>query len=97
MIAINKSKKKINVYNLGTDEFSTVKNSVNWITKYLSLKPKVKYQRKKRGWPGDIPNIYLDTKKIRKLGWSPKYTIRESVIETLKFLIENKWILNKRN
>ena len=67
MIAIKKSKKKINVYNLGTDEFSKVKNSVNWITKYLSLKPKVKYQTKKRGWPGDIPNIYLDTKNIRKL------------------------------
>ena len=98
IIAIEKSKKKINVYNLGTDEFSKVKNSVNWITKYLSLKPKVKYQtKKKRGWPGDIPNIYLDTKNIRKLGWKPKYTIRESIIETLKFLIENKWILNKKN
>lgn len=97
IIAIEKSKKKINVYNLGTNDFSKVKDSVNWITKYLDINPKVKYQRKKRGWPGDIPNIYLDTKNIRKLGWQPKYTIKESIIETLEFLIKNKWLMNRKN
>jgi len=95
MIAIRKSPKKVNIYNLGTNQFSTVSNSVNQITKRLSLKPKINYKGGKRGWPGDVPTIYLNTKKIRKLGWKPKYTINESIIETLEFLIKNKWLLKK--
>ena len=95
MIAIRKSPKKVNIYNLGTNQFSTVSNSVNQITKHLSLKPKINYKGGKRGWPGDIPTIYLNTRKIRKLGWKPKYTINESIIETLEFLIKNKWLLKK--
>tara|TARA_B100000287_G_C20618032_1_gene774814 strand:- start:86 stop:1048 length:963 start_codon:yes stop_codon:yes gene_type:complete len=96
MIAIRSSNKKINIYNLGTNEFSRVRDSVKWITKHLLLKPMVKYQNNKRGWPGDIPNIYLDTKKIRKLGWKPVYTIEDSIIETLNFLKENKWLLKRK-
>ena len=95
MIAILKSPKKVNIYNLGTNQFSTVSNSVNQITKRLSLKPKINYKGGKRGWPGDVPTIYLNTRKIRKLGWKPKYTINESIIETLEFLIKNKWLLKK--
>ena len=95
MIAIRKSPKKVNIYNLGTNQFSTVSNSVNQITKRLSLKPKINYKGGKRGWPGDVPTIYLNTRKIRKLGWKPKYTINESIIETLEFLIKNKWLLKK--
>ena len=30
-----------------------------------------------RGWIGDNPFIFLDTAKIRALGWQPKLTIRE--------------------
>ena len=95
MIAILKSPKKVNIYNLGTNQFSTVSNSVNQITKRLSLKPKINYKGGKRGWPGDVPTIYLNTRKIRKLGWKPKHTINESIVETLEFLIKNKWLLKK--
>tara|TARA_B100000787_G_C16195079_1_gene300199 strand:+ start:3141 stop:4100 length:960 start_codon:yes stop_codon:yes gene_type:complete len=96
MMAIQKSSKKVNVFNLGTNEFSTVSNSVKQITKRLSLKPKVNYKGGKRGWPGDVPIIYLDTRKIRKLGWRPKNTINESIVETLEFLIKNKWLLKNK-
>ena len=95
MIAIQKSKGQVNIFNLGTNEFSTVNNSIKLITKHLSLSPKINYRGGKRGWPGDVPIIYLDSQKIRKLGWKPKFTINESIIETLKFLENNKWLLRK--
>ena len=33
-----------------------------------------------RGWIGDNPFIFLDTSRIRALGWAPKLTIREGII-----------------
>ena len=95
---INHSRSNANdTFNLiETNQFSTVSNSVNQITKRLSLKPKINYKGGKRGWPGDVPTIYLNTRKIRKLGWRPKNTINESIVETLEFLIKNKWLLKNK-
>ena len=42
-----------------------INHNIKIITKNLNLKPKVKYKGGKRGWIGDSPFIYLDTKKIR--------------------------------
>ena len=62
----------------------------------LKVKPKVTYSGGKRGWIGDSPFIFLDTKKIRSLGWKPKFTIKESIEKTVKYLENNKWVFKKR-
>ena len=95
-IGIKKSKKKINIFNLGTEEYITVKRSINILCKYLKINPKFKFKGGKRGWIGDSPFIFLDIKKIKKLGWTPKYSIKESIENTIKYLVNNKWVLNKR-
>ena len=92
MIAINKSKKKVNIFNLGTEEYSKVDDSIKWISKFLNVLPKIKYSGGSRGWIGDSPFIFLDTKRIRSLGWKSKYTIKQSVEDTLKYFLKNKWI-----
>ena len=63
----------------------------------MKLKPKLFIKEEKRGWIGDNPFIFLDTKKIRSSGWKPKYSIDESVRATTKFLIKNSWLLKKLN
>ena len=87
--------KKINIINLGTNKYINVKKSIKNICEILKLKPKVIYRGGKRGWIGDNPFILLDTKKIRSIGWKPKYTIEESVKVTTKYLIKNQWLLKK--
>ena len=84
--------KKVEIYNLGTDKFITVKYSIKIILKILNLNPKIYYSGGKRGWIGDSPKIYIDTKKIRKTGRKPKKTIEESIKETIKFFIKNRWL-----
>jgi UDP-glucose 4-epimerase len=49
-----------------------------------------------RGWIGDNPFIFLDTKKIRDSGWQPKVTIREGVARTLEWLQRNSWVFARR-
>ena len=60
-------KKGTHVYNLGLNQLITVRQSINILTKYLKLKPKLKFGKQKRGWIGDSPKILLDIKKIKKL------------------------------
>jgi len=87
---------KVNVYNLGADEWCEVNHSIGWITERLGVSPRLDYTGGERGWVGDSPFIFLDTKKIRALGWQPKLTIREGVIRTLDYLIANSWIYEAR-
>ncbi len=92
MLVMKKNNKNVNIYNLGTDRFITVKYSIKIILKILRLDPKIYYAGGKRGWIGDSPKIHLDTKKIRRIGWKPKKTIEESIKETLEFFISNPWL-----
>jgi UDP-glucose 4-epimerase len=86
---------KCEVYNLGVDGFCTVNDSISWICARLGVQPKIQYGGGDRGWVGDNPFTYLDTRKIRETGWLPARTIRQAVEETVAYLLENQWILDR--
>ena len=93
IVAIEKSNDKVNILNLGTNEYCEVNDSIAWINEYLQLKPTLSYTGTERGWIGDNPFIFLDTKKINNLGWKPKYSIKEGIIKTIQYLENNQWLL----
>jgi UDP-glucose 4-epimerase len=93
--AIARADQKINVFNLGCDEYCEVNESVQWITQRLGLSPELKYSGGDRGWIGDNPFIFLDCQKIRALGWQPRLTIRQGVERTLDWLAGNQWALER--
>src|SRR5262249_38469461 len=94
--AVRLARGKVNIFNLGTDEYCEVNDSIGWITSYLGLTPALIYSGGSRGWVGDNPFIFLDTARIRALDWAPKHTIRDSVLETLKWLSQNRWVMERR-
>jgi UDP-glucose 4-epimerase len=83
------------IYNLGIDGFCTVNESISWICERLGVRPHVEYGGGDRGWIGDTPFIYLDTRKIRATGWEPVYSIRQAIEETVANLVENRWVLDR--
>ncbi len=93
---IEKAQEKVNIYNLGTNEYCQVNDSIGWITGHLGLSPGLKYAGGERGWIGDNPFIFLDTAKVRALGWKPKLTIQQGIIRTLEYLQANQWLLEQR-
>ena len=95
-LAVEKASDKVNIFNLGSNEYCEVNDSLRWITEYLKLKPRFVYTGGDRGWIGDNPFILLDTTKICQLGWKPKLSIRESIIRTLEYLMQNRWVLEAR-
>lgn len=91
-VAIDRSDKKVNIFNLGTDESCRVVDSIGWITGHLGISPVLNYTGGERGWIGDSPLISLDCSRIRALGWKPRLSIREGVITTLDYLNANLWL-----
>ena len=97
MIATKKSKQKVNTFNLGCNEYVNVRTSAKTICKRLNLSPKFHFSGGKRGWVGDQPFVFLNTNRIRKLGWKNKINIKDSIKMTVDWLNNNKWIFKKRN
>jgi len=89
LLAIEAARDKVNIFNLGTEEYCEVRDSIGWICDHLGLKPEIRYTGGDRGWVGDNPFIFLDCAAVRSLGWRPKLTIQQSVIRTVEYLEQN--------
>ena len=87
----------VEIYNLGTNEYVQVNNSVGYISKALALKPTLEYTGGSRGWVGDNPFIFLDTAKIRATGWNTTLTIEQGIVRTLEWLQQNQWVYETRS
>jgi UDP-glucose 4-epimerase len=96
LLAMDKATEKVNIFNLGVDGYCEVKDSIGWICKELGVQPTLEYSGGDRGWIGDNPFIFLETKKIQSLGWRPKFGIRDGVVKTVDFLRANEWVFEVR-
>ena len=96
LMVMDHAREAVNVYNLGTEEYCTVDDSLGWISEALGLAPRRRYTGGERGWIGDSPFIFLDTAKVRGLGWRPRLTIRDGILRTLAYLQANPWVLEPR-
>jgi UDP-glucose 4-epimerase len=95
LTVIDRAQEKVNVFNLGTDEYCEVNDSIGWITRHLGIDPVRTYAGGDHGWIGDSPFIFLDISRIRSLGWKPKLSIREGIIRTLDYLRANPWLMDE--
>ena len=74
LFGLKNSSKQINMFNLGTEGSTSVNEITEMILKELNLKNvQLKYTGGIRGWPGDVHTVSLTSKKLRSLGWKPKY------------------------
>jgi len=93
LLAENNLNQKINIYNLGVDSYCEVLDSVHIICRELNVSPELSFTGGDRGWVGDNPFIFLETSKIRSLGWLPQLSIEEGVVKTINYLRDNQWVL----
>jgi UDP-glucose 4-epimerase len=96
LLAVEKAAKSVNIFNLGTDEYCQVHDSIRTICEHLKLAPEIRYSGGDRGWIGDNPFIFLDCARMRGLGWKPKLSIREGIVRTLSYLEQNQALLGAR-
>ena len=96
LLAMDKATEKVNIFNLGVDGYCEVNDSIGWICKEPGVQPTLEYSGGDRGWIGDNPFIFLDTKKIQSLGWKPRFEIMDGVVKTVEYLRANEWVFKSR-
>lgn len=76
---INHSTERFNVYNLGPDSRTKVKEIAAMVIEEMGLNAKIKYTGGDRGWVGDVPAFEYDLTKINNLGWHDPKSSNEAV------------------
>ena len=96
LLISERAQDKVNIFNLGTDEYCEVNDSIGWMCNHLGVEPERTYTGGERGWIGDNPFIFLNTQRLRSLGWTPKLSIQQAVVRTIEYLQNNQWVLEVR-
>jgi len=79
LFVCNNSHERFNVYNLGSNTRTKVKEIAKMVIEEMGLNATINYTGGDRGWVGDVPEFKYDVSKINQLGWRAKYTSNESV------------------
>ena len=86
-----------NVINLGHEEYMNVCDLARLVCEEMGLaEVKYRFTGGTRGWLGDSPFVHLDISRVKKTGFSPEIGIEEGVRRTVRYLLENTWILGGR-
>ncbi|MGO9133455.1 MAG: NAD-dependent epimerase/dehydratase family protein [Methylovirgula sp.] len=95
--AVSRAEGKVNIFNLGAEDYCEVRDSARWIAARMGLSPEFQFGTSDRGWIGDNPFVFLDTTRIRSLGWKQQLSIRQGVEHTVDWLMQNPWIFERRS
>lgn len=86
--AFQNSNSQCDVFTLGCESFTRVTRIAQIVAEEMGLKNvKFKYTGGKRGWPGDTPVVHFDIRKMKKLGWEPRYSSDEAVRVATRYLL----------
>ena len=86
---------RLSIFNLGVDATITVRDSIGWIATEMGVSPELRFAGGNQGWIGDNPLIHLDITAMRTTGWQPRHSIRDSVVETTRWILANQWLLER--
>mgnify|MGYP001216566752 CR=1 FL=1 len=87
-LVVNKQKDNIDVYNIATTDYLTVREIAQITINKMGLENvNILYGDTNAGWVGDVPIIRFSTKKIRNLGWVNKYSSGEAIANAVEQLI----------
>ncbi len=75
-----RSREQFNVFNLGSRDRVNIKTIAGILTGKMGLRDaKFSFTGGKRGWPGDVPRMFLAVGKLSRLGFKAGHNSREAV------------------
>ncbi|ASJ06365.1 NAD-dependent epimerase/dehydratase family protein [Thermococcus pacificus] len=85
-----KESKTVDFYNMGNDDWITVKEIAEIVSEEMGLNPRFRFTGGVdggRGWKGDVKFMRLSIEKAKKTGWRPKMNSYEAVRRTVRELL----------
>ncbi len=86
-----KGSRTVDFYNLGNDDWITVREIAEIVSGEMGLNPKFRFTGGVdggRGWKGDVKFMRLSIEKAKKTGWEPKLNSYEAVRRTVRELLK---------
>lgn len=85
-----KTNAKVNIYNIGVDSRTKVKDIARMVVEQMKLNAQIKYTGGDRGWIGDVPEFKYDLSKINALGWKAQISSDEAVLKSIKYILNTQ-------
>ncbi len=85
-----KRSKSFEVYNLGNEDWITVKEIAKIVSEEMGLSPVFRFTGGVdggRGWKGDVKLMLLSIERAKRTGWKPKLNSYQAVRKTVKELL----------
>ena len=79
LYVIDHASDKYNVYMLGSDSRTKVKEIAAMVIEEMGLDAQIRYTGGDRGWVGDVPEFRYDLTKVNTLGWVAPHNSNDSV------------------
>jgi len=89
MLFASRKVSNFEIFNLGSEDWISVKEICEIVCKELNLTPRLEFSSNNRGWKGDVPLMLLDISKIKQLDWKPKFNSKNTVMLTVKIINKN--------
>jgi UDP-glucose 4-epimerase len=86
LLAHRRSTKPVDVFNVATGDYITVREIAELACECLALPPgktQLVFGKSNRGWKGDVPVVRLSTERIQGLGWRCRRSTREALKASL--------------
>ena len=84
---INNSNESYNVYMLGSDTRTKVKEIAAMVIEEMGLNASIRYTGGDRGWVGDVPEFRYDLTKVNNLGWKASYDSNGAVRKAIQMAL----------
>jgi UDP-glucose 4-epimerase len=91
LFALANSKKNYNLVHIGNADQISINKTAEAIIKVMKLKNvRLRHTGGKVGWKGDVTSNFIGTETLAALGWKPRRSSREAVLEAAKRLASGK-------
>ena len=82
------SSDEVDYFNLSSDGSTKVRMIASILAEEMGIRNvKFKFTGTQRGWPGDVPKVEMDTRKLARLGWRCNLSSDESLRKSVKGLV----------
>lgn len=84
---ISRSRENPSVLNLGSGDKIRISEIARIFLEEVGSDAEIVYAGGERGWPGDVPRMLLDVRKINKLGWKARLNSEETIRLAIRALL----------
>jgi UDP-glucose 4-epimerase len=85
LLGVRTDARPMATFNVAGEGATTVREMAEMIRKEMSPDAELLFGTEDRGWAGDVPRFEYDTRKIRALGWKPRYSSNQAVERAVAF------------